>query len=124
MRSRVSTGDEWPGGSSVFQTTFLLGPNSVGNPVVAETPVPFGPRNCDQSSAGAQFFANVVGKANSKRSKPMSVDFSLGVCILINFDPSNDSCLCVICVICGSVPGCLRLTSQVFLKPFKVSLHC
>ena len=51
MRSLVSTGDEWPGGSAVFQTTFLLGPNSSGSPVDAETPLPFGPRNCDQSSA-------------------------------------------------------------------------
>ena len=50
MRFRVSTGDECPGGSVVFQTTFLSGPNSVGNPEVVDTPVPLGPRNCDQSS--------------------------------------------------------------------------
>src|SRR4030095_10226738 len=31
--------------------TFLSGPNSVGNPVEIETPVPLGPRNCVQSSA-------------------------------------------------------------------------
>lgn len=53
MRFRVSTGDECPGGSAVFQITFLLGPNSAGSPVDAETPVPFGPRNCGQSSAPA-----------------------------------------------------------------------
>ena len=53
MRFFVNTGDEWPGGSGVFQITFLLGPNCSGSPVVAETPVPFGPRNCDQSSATA-----------------------------------------------------------------------
>ena len=53
MRLRVSTGDEWPGGSGVFQITFLLGPNSSGRPVDAETPVPFGPRNCDHSWATA-----------------------------------------------------------------------
>src|SRR5215470_7808423 len=51
MRSRVNTGDECPGGNSVFQTTFLFGPNSCGRPVVEETPVPFGPRNWVQSSA-------------------------------------------------------------------------
>jgi hypothetical protein len=53
IRSRVNTGDEWPGGSAVFQTTFFAGPNSTGNPVVAETPLPLGPRNCDQSSLPA-----------------------------------------------------------------------
>src|SRR6266487_3931917 len=53
MRLRVSTGEEWPGGSAVFQITFLFGPNSTGRPVVAETPLPFGPRNCGQSSATA-----------------------------------------------------------------------
>src|SRR6185503_4830103 len=50
IRSCVNTGDEWPGGSGVFQTTFLFGPNSEGKPLVSETPVPFGPRNCDHSS--------------------------------------------------------------------------
>src|SRR5262249_13094842 len=33
----------------VFQTTPLSGPNSVGRLVAVETPVPFGPRNRDQS---------------------------------------------------------------------------
>src|ERR1700737_2793047 len=55
MRLRVTTGEEWPGGSAVFQITFLLGPNSTGRPLVTETPLPFGPRNCDQSSATAFF---------------------------------------------------------------------
>src|SRR5258705_11254215 len=32
---------------------FLPGPNSTGRLLVIETPVPFGPRNCDQSSARA-----------------------------------------------------------------------
>jgi hypothetical protein len=40
-----------PGGSAVFQITFVVGPNSVGRPVVSATPVPFGPRNCDHSEA-------------------------------------------------------------------------
>ena len=53
MRSFVSTGDEWPGGRAVFQTTFFSGPKSVTSPVAAETPLPFGPRNCGQSSAPA-----------------------------------------------------------------------
>src|SRR5918992_3458471 len=51
IRSRVSTGDECPGGRAVFQTTFFSGPNSSGRPVDTETPLPFGPRNCTQSSA-------------------------------------------------------------------------
>src|SRR6185503_1109548 len=51
IRLRVSTGEEWPGGSGVDQMTFLSGPNSVGSPIDAETPVPLGPRNCSQSSA-------------------------------------------------------------------------
>src|SRR6267142_661894 len=63
MRFFVRTGDEWPGGSGVFQITFLLGPNSSGSPVDAETPVPFGPRNCDQSSAPALVNGSNVIKA-------------------------------------------------------------
>ena len=42
-------GDEKPWGSSVFQITFLSGPNSAGSPLVGEIPEPFGPRNLDQS---------------------------------------------------------------------------
>src|SRR6185295_4649035 len=54
MRDRVSTGDEWPVGTAVFHSTLRSGPNSVGNPALLDTPVPFGPRNLDQSgSAGA-----------------------------------------------------------------------
>ena len=66
MRSRVKTGDECPRGSSVFQTTFFLGPNSNGSPVEVETPLPFGPRNCVQSSASA--VGNVTMKVSSKRA--------------------------------------------------------
>src|SRR6266852_2018035 len=51
MRSAESTGDEWPGGSAVRQTTFLDGPNSDGRPVVSDTPKALGPRNCGQSAA-------------------------------------------------------------------------
>src|SRR5688572_24460612 len=51
IRSAVKTGDECPGGSAVFQRTFLLGPKVSGMPVVVDTPLPFGPRNWDQSSA-------------------------------------------------------------------------
>src|SRR5436853_1984573 len=50
MRVGVSTGDEWPGGSAVFQTTFLSLPNSVGRLVEVESPEPLGPRKRDQSS--------------------------------------------------------------------------
>src|ERR1700730_3428453 len=75
MRSRVSTGEEWPGGSSVFQITFLLGPNSWGSPVVADTPVPFVPRNCDQSSVTAVFKANDAVTVNAKDIRIKTVFF-------------------------------------------------
>src|SRR4029078_5966513 len=45
MRDSPSTGEEWPGGSGVFQRTFFSGPKLTGRPVASETPVPFGPRN-------------------------------------------------------------------------------
>jgi hypothetical protein len=77
MRLRVSTGEEWPGGSAVFQTTFLLGPNSSGRPVVAETPVPFGPRNCDQSSATA--VVNGRDAINSATDKAKMVFVTLDI---------------------------------------------
>ena len=41
---------------------------------MAETPVPFGPRNCDQSSAGA------VGDANITMNKATSVVFTFDIC--------------------------------------------
>src|SRR6187397_358161 len=45
MRDSPSTGEEWPGGSGVFQRTFFPGPKLTGRPVASDTPVPFGPRN-------------------------------------------------------------------------------
>src|SRR5260370_34269558 len=57
MRSPTRTGEECPGGRTVFQTTFLLGPNSTGRFRLSDTPAEFGPRNCGQSSA-----LNSVGK--------------------------------------------------------------
>src|ERR1041384_227887 len=60
IRSRERTGEECPGGSGVFQITFLSGPNSVGSPVLVDTPVPFGPRNCSQSSADAPIETQVI----------------------------------------------------------------
>src|SRR5215510_5563633 len=53
MRVRASTGDEWPGGSEVFQTTFFSGPNSTGRFVAPETPVPLGPRKRGHSPSFA-----------------------------------------------------------------------
>ena len=49
----VSTGEECPCGTAVFQRTFFAGPNSAGRPVADEIPVPFGPLNRDQSSGAA-----------------------------------------------------------------------
>src|SRR6266540_2832623 len=51
MLSPARTGEEKPGGTSVFHTTFLAGPNSTGRFRFPETPAEFGPRNCSQSSA-------------------------------------------------------------------------
>src|SRR5882724_624857 len=51
MRSPTRTGEECPGGRSVFQITFLLGPNSTGRLRLSDTPAALGPRNCGQSSA-------------------------------------------------------------------------
>src|SRR5882762_8483304 len=53
MRSFVRTGEDRPNGTSVRQTRFFFGPNSVGSPVDVETPDPLGPRNRDQSSSAA-----------------------------------------------------------------------
>src|SRR5215510_10248813 len=72
MRSLVSTGDECPAGSSVFQTTFLAGPNSVGRPLVSETPLPFGPRNCDHSSEAAMVKGNAI-KITDRRAMFFSI---------------------------------------------------
>src|SRR5687767_8632362 len=51
MRSPAIAGEEWPGGSGVFQTTLRLGPNSTGRFVSSEIPVELGPRNWGQSAA-------------------------------------------------------------------------
>ena len=40
-----------PSRHAVFQSTCLSGPKSVGRPAVADTPVPLGPRNLDQSGS-------------------------------------------------------------------------
>src|SRR4051794_28559381 len=53
MCDPVSTGEEWPGGSGVFQRTFFSGPKLTGRPVASDTPVPFGPRNRLHDSCSA-----------------------------------------------------------------------
>src|SRR5215813_4224898 len=72
MRSRVRIGEECPGGSAVFQITFCLGPNSVGRPLVVDTPVPFGPRNCDQSSESVGIEWRDVAEVCVKRNVLMN----------------------------------------------------
>src|SRR3954469_133285 len=52
MRVPSTIGEEYPGGSSVFQITFRAGPNSSGSAVTAATPEPLGPRNLAHSTAG------------------------------------------------------------------------
>ena len=47
----VSTGEDFPVGSSVFQTTFFAGPNSSGRASAEPTPELFGPRNPGQFAA-------------------------------------------------------------------------
>jgi hypothetical protein len=83
IRSRVSTGDEWPGGSAVFQTTFVLGPNSTGKPVDAETPLPFGPRNCDQSSAAALVNESVATSSAQDMAKIVFFTFKVRAAFLV-----------------------------------------
>jgi hypothetical protein len=73
MRSFVSTGEECPGGSAVFQTTFLAGPNSSGIPVEAETPDPFGPRNIGQSSARAVVEASIAPQSATDVTQTVSL---------------------------------------------------
>jgi hypothetical protein len=80
-RSRVSTGEEWPGGNGVFQTTFFSGPNTSGNPVETETPLPFGPRNCGQSSADAPVAAHIASIVTSGAINRASI-------VLLNFNTS------------------------------------
>ena len=63
-----------PGGSLVFQTTFLLGPNLSGRPVVSETPSPLGPRNRGQSLAAAMLMTVSV---NDTKMKADQTDFWL-----------------------------------------------
>jgi hypothetical protein len=75
-RSLVSTGEEWPGGSGVFQTTFFSGPNTSGSPVDAVTPLPFGPRNCGQSSATAPLAANIATSDAINRAPIVFVNFN------------------------------------------------
>src|SRR4030095_14401191 len=43
IRSPARTGDEWPEGSGVFQTTFFAGPNSTGRFAAVPTPEELGP---------------------------------------------------------------------------------
>src|SRR5579859_4987645 len=63
MRSPTMTGDEWPGGSSTFQITFVSGPMASGSLAPSATPVALGPRNCGQSAA-------MVGTAKNKTNRP------------------------------------------------------
>lgn len=66
----VRTGEECPAGTAVFQTTFFCGPNSEGKPVDDETPVPFGPRNRDQSSGPAD---RTIGAVTNTQVNAMNV---------------------------------------------------
>src|SRR4051812_24068729 len=50
---RVRTGEECPAGVAVFHTTFFAGPKFDGSPLTLAIPVPFGPRNRDQSGSEA-----------------------------------------------------------------------
>jgi hypothetical protein len=47
----MTTGDEWPGGSTVCHITFFSGPNWTGRFLDDDSPVPPLPRNWGQSSA-------------------------------------------------------------------------
>jgi hypothetical protein len=49
--SPAIAGEELPGGSGVFHTTLLSGPNSIGRFVSSDVPDALGPRNWGQSAA-------------------------------------------------------------------------
>src|SRR5262249_15669661 len=51
MRSPTTTGEEWPGGSAVFQTTLVVGPSSAGRRALSARPQQLRPRNSGQSAA-------------------------------------------------------------------------
>src|SRR6266853_4168778 len=51
MRSPTTTGDECPGGNSIFHTAGTSGPIASGSADPSATPAAFGPRNCGQSAA-------------------------------------------------------------------------
>src|SRR5215813_1950050 len=81
------TGEEWPGGSGVFHKTFFSGLNSTGRPVVSETPEPFGPRNCDQSSASAELRDNeAIRSATVER-----ITLGMGIQLSRNFSRAASS---------------------------------
>src|SRR5690348_11843761 len=68
IRSPPITGDECPNGTGVFQTTFLPGPNCTGRRVASPTPLPLGPRNCDQSAAKLVVAAIVIASTRQSIS--------------------------------------------------------
>ena len=74
MRVDVSTGDECPDGNGVFQRTLDSGPNSTGRLVVADTPEPFGPRNCGQ-------FVSSVAAAGKRPSRARQINKARNLCV-------------------------------------------
>src|SRR5262245_28269345 len=65
MRSRLSAGDEWPNGNSVFQITLVAGPNSPGKRRLADTPDPLGPRKRPHSPGSGPSAARVDESRNT-----------------------------------------------------------
>src|SRR5258708_20825011 len=66
-------GEEFPApGISTFQRRFCFSPNSIGTPVSAETPVPFGPRKRGQSEAAAVSERSAT-QATAKSPNPMAL---------------------------------------------------
>src|SRR5262245_29327306 len=59
-------GQEMPSPKVADQATLSLCENSVGRPRLVETPLPFGPRNCGQSSARPVAATNVNRNAKMK----------------------------------------------------------
>ena len=77
MRDSLSTGEEWPGGSGVFQRTFFSGPKLTGRPVASDTPVPFGPRNRLHGSRSAADTATQT--SDTPRSAPIHCRIMPGI---------------------------------------------
>src|SRR5688572_26060949 len=76
--SPAMDGDEWPGGSGVFQTTLVSGPNFSGRFASSLTPAALGPRNWGQSAAiaGAKALVTMTSNAPNTLLSPLECELT------------------------------------------------